>query len=293
MRHIRILGTFTALLVLSGCAGFSVGYDIENMRAAEAKGDAFTRKLTEEYRQITVFEADEMYDWVDAGYFARKGLRAADGEMVDPEPTDAWNLPADHVGELTSARADLVGLLDANARTRFPDLAGHAQGRFDCWIEQQEENFQPDHIAACRKQFYDALAALKTAMAPKPEPKKAEPAPPPPPMKPETFLVLFAFDSDKLTAASETVLDNVMKAAKKMGAKDFAVTGHADRAGLEEYNLGLSLRRANSVLEGLSARGANADNISVAGRGEAEPTVATADGVPEPANRRVEIIVLP
>ncbi len=293
MRHIRILGAFTALLMLSGCVGFGVGYDIENMRAAEGKGDAFTRKLTEEYRQITLFEADEMYDWGDAGYFARKGLRAADGEVVDPEPIDARNLPADHVGELTSARADLVGLLDANARTRFPDLAGHAQGRFDCWIEQQEENFQPDHIAACRKQFYDTLAALKAAMAPKPEPKKAEPAPPPPPMKPETFLVFFAFDSDKLTAASETVLDNVMKAAKKMGAKDLAITGHADRAGPEEYNLGLSLRRANSVLEGLSARGANADDVSVAGRGEAEPTVATADGVPEPANRRVEIIVLP
>ncbi len=293
MRQIRILGAFTALLMLSGCVGFGVGYDIENMRAAEGKGDAFTRKLTEEYRQITLFEADEMYDWGDAGYFARKGLRAADGEVVDPEPIDARNLPADHVGELTSARADLVGLLDANARTRFPDLAGHAQGRFDCWIEQQEENFQPDHIAACRKQFYDTLAALKAAMAPKPEPKKAEPAPPPPPMKPETFLVLFAFDSDKLTAVSETVLDNVMKAAKKMGAKDLAITGHADRAGPEEYNLGLSLRRANSVLEGLSARGANADDVSVAGRGEAEPTVATADGVPEPANRRVEIIVLP
>ena len=293
MRHIRILGAFTALLMLSGCVGFGVGYDIENMRAAEGKGDAFTRKLTEEYRQITLFEADEMYDWGDAGYFARKGLRAAGGEVVDPEPIDARNLPADHVGELTSARADLVGLLDANARTRFPDLAGHAQGRFDCWIEQQEENFQPDHIAACRKQFYDTLAALKAAMAPKPEPKKAEPAPPPPPMKPETFLVFFAFDSDKLTAASETVLDNVMKAAKKMGAKDLAITGHADRAGPEEYTLGLSLRRANSVLEGLSARGANADDVSVAGRGEAEPTVATADGVPEPANRRVEIIVLP
>ncbi len=293
MRHIRILGAFTALLMLSGCVGFGVGYDIENMRAAEGKGDAFTRKLTEEYRQITLFEADEMYDWGDAGYFARKGLRAADGEVVDPEPIDARNLPADHVGELTSARADLVGLLDANARTRFPDLAGHAQGRFDCWIEQQEENFQPDHIAACRKQFYDTLAALKAAMAPKPEPKKAEPAPPPPPMKPATFLVFFAFDSDKLTAVSETVLDNVMKAAKKIGAKDLAITGHADRAGPEEYNLGLSLRRANSVLEGLSARGANADDVSIAGRGEAEPTVATADGVPEPANRRVEIIVLP
>ena len=294
MRRFRIFGALLVFSVLSACTGFGLGYDIENMRAAEAKGDAFTRKLTEEYRQITLFEADEMYDWGDAGYFARKGLRAADGEVVDPEPIDARNLPADHVGELTSARADLVELLDANARTRFPDLAGHAQGRFDCWIEQQEENFQPDHIAACRKQFYDALAALKAAMAPKPEPKKAEPAPPPPPpMKPETFLVFFAFDSDKLIAASETVLDNVMKAAKKMGAKDLAVTGHADRAGPEEYNLGLSLRRASAVLDALAARGGDPAAISLAGRGEAEPAVATADGVPEPANRRVEIIVLP
>ncbi len=292
MRHIRILGAFTALLMLSGCVGFGVGYDIENMRAAEGKGDAFTRKLTEEYRQITLFEADEMYDWGDAGYFARKGLRAADGEVVDPEPIDARNLPADHVGELTSARADLVALLDANARTRFPDLAGHAQGRFDCWIEQQEENHQPDHIAACRKQFYDTIEALKVAMAPAPVPKAA-PAPPPVPMAPETFIVYFAFDSTELTSGSKIVLDNAMRAAKKMGAKDLAVTGHADRAGPEEYNLGLSLKRASAVLDALAARGADPAKVSLAGRGEAEPAVATPDGVAEPANRRVEIIVLP
>ncbi len=47
------------------------------------------------------------------------------------------------------------------------------------------------------------------------------------------------------------------------------------------------------VVHALAARGANPDAISLAGRGEAEPAVATEDGVPEPANRRVEIIVLP
>ena len=266
MRRFRIFGALLVFSVLSACTGFGVGYDIENMRAAEAKGDAFTRKLTEEYRQITLFEADEMYDWGDAGYFARKGLRAADGEVVYPEPIDARNLPADHVGELTSARADLVGLLDANARTRFPDLAGHAQGGFDCWIEQQEENHQPDHIAACRKQFYDTIEALKVAMAPAPVPKAA-PAPPPVPMAPETFIVYFAFDSTELTSGSKIVLDNAMRAAKKMGAKDLAVTGHADRAGPEEYNLGLSLKRASAVLDALAARGADPAKVSLAGRG--------------------------
>jgi OOP family OmpA-OmpF porin len=295
MRRIQLLVSMVALAVLSGCAGFGVGYDIENLRGAEEKGDAFTRALTAEYRQITLFEADEMYDWDDAGYFARKGLRAADGEVVAPEMIGDWDLPAEHVGELTAARRNLVDLLDASARSKRPSLAGNAQGRFDCWIEQQEENHQPEHIAACRKQFYDALEELKVAMAPEPEPKAepAPPQPPPPPMVPETFIVYFAFDSTELTSGSKIVLDNAMRAAKKTDAKDLAVTGHADRAGPEAYNMGLSLRRAGVVLDALAARGANPAAISLAGRGEAEPLARTADGVREPVNRRVEIIVLP
>jgi OOP family OmpA-OmpF porin len=291
MRRIRLFASFLALAMLSGCAGFGVGGDIDNMRGADATGDAFTRQLTGEYRQITLFEADEMYDWRDAGRFARKGLRAADGEVVPPESIEDWDLPEAYVPIMTKARAELVGLLDDGARTKHPELAGTAQGRFDCWIEQQEENRQPDHIAACRNGFQDAMDALKAAMAPKPM-AKAAPAPAPE-MAPETFVVHFAFDSTELTAESNAGIAFVMWTAKKMGAEDLAVTGHADRAGPEEYNLNLSLRRASAVLDALVARGANAASISLAGRGEAEPAVPTADGVPEPANRRVEIIVLP
>ena len=81
-----------------------------------ATGTAFTKAPTEEYRQITLFEADETYDWPDAGYFARKGLRAASGEAVAPEQIADWKLPADKVSELTSARTQLVELLNKTAR---------------------------------------------------------------------------------------------------------------------------------------------------------------------------------
>jgi OOP family OmpA-OmpF porin len=290
MKSIRLLASIFALAMLSGCAGLGGVRDIENLRGAEPTGDAFTRQLTAEYRQITLFEADEMMDWRDAGRFARKGLRAADGEVVPPEAIEDWDLPEAYVDIMTKSRAELVSLLDASARTKHPSLAGTAQGRFDCWIEQQEENRQPDDIAACRNGFQEAMAALNAAMAPKPMPK-AEPAPMP--MSPETFVVHFAFDSTELTAESNAGIAYVMWAAKKMGAKDLAVTGHADRAGSEEYNLDLSLRRASAVLDALAARGADPAAVSLAGRGEAEPAVATEDGVPEPANRRVEIIVLP
>ena len=265
---------------LAGC----VGYDIEAMRGAEGTGSAFTRALTEEYRQITLFEADQMYDWHDAGYFARKGLRAAAGEVVEPEVLANWDLPADKVDELASARARLVSLLDASARQKAPQEAAHAQGRFDCWVEQQEENHQPDHIAACRDEFYAALAKLEEAMKPEPEPMM-------PKAQPEPFVVFFAFDSSALSSEAESVINAAVAAAQEAGMSEFSVTGHADRAGSEDYNSALSIARANAVKGALAARGVGDGSVSVAGRGESDPAVPTADGVAEQANRRVVIII--
>ncbi len=285
MIPVRILSAFAALAVLSGC----VGADIEAMRNAEGGGSAFTRALTEEYRQITLFEADEMYDWYDAGYFARKGLRTAAGEVVEPERIEDWKLPPDKVNELSSARARLVALLDSRnyenltAREKAPEDSAIAQGRFDCWIEQQEENHQPDHIAACRDEFYAALARVEEAMKP--------PPPPPAMAEPQPYVVFFAFDSALLSNEAEGIIDDAVSAARAMGTVEFSVTGHTDRAGSEDYNLRLSLTRANSVKDALVARGVAASSVSVAGRGESEPAVPTPDGVAEQANRRVVIII--
>jgi OOP family OmpA-OmpF porin len=109
---------------------------------------------------------------------------------------------------------------------------------------------------------------------------------------PKPFIIYFAWDSDVIDAAGMRIIDQAVAMADELGIVDFSVTGHADRSGPEEYNLGLSLRRANNVRDALTTRGIKAGGISVAGRGEAEPAVPTADGVREPANRRVEIIFL-
>ncbi len=275
MLRMRICGALATLAFLGGC----VGPDIEAMRNAEGSGNAFTRALTEEYRQITLFEADEMYDWWDARYFARKGQRAAAGEIVEPELPEDWDLPPDTVSEIASARGRLVALLNASAREKATADAALAQGRFDCWVEQQEENHQPDHIAACRDEFYAALARVEEAMKPKPM------------AQPEPFVLFFAFASALVSPEGESVIDDAVAAARKMGATEFSVTGHADRAGPEDYNLRLSIRRAEAVRDVLVARGVSSGNISIAGRGESEPAVPTADGVREQANRRVVIIV--
>ncbi|MGH6692492.1 MAG: OmpA family protein, partial [Gammaproteobacteria bacterium] len=72
---------------------------------------------------------------------------------------------------------------------------------------------------------------------------------------------------------------------------EIAVIGHTDRVGLIEYNDTLSLRRAERVRKDFVSRGIPTGAINVAGRGEREPVVPTADEVSEPRNRRVEINV--
>jgi outer membrane protein OmpA-like peptidoglycan-associated protein len=72
---------------------------------------------------------------------------------------------------------------------------------------------------------------------------------------------------------------------------DVQVIGHTDAVGSNAVNDPLSRQRADVVRSGLVARGVPADRIVASGRGKREPAVPTADGVAEPRNRRVEILV--
>jgi len=274
MKLIKLISVIGVIGFLAGCAS-----DINKMRDVQpAGGTPFTQALTEEYRKFVVFEADEEHDWVDANYFSRKGLAAANGDIVLPEELGSWDLPPEKVDELAAARGRLMRALDAGARDSNPQVSATAQARFDCWVEQQEENFQSDDINACRDEFLKAMEELEG---------KHEAVP----MEPTKYIVLFDFDKSNVNAAGQAVIDEVVAAAAKMGPVNISATGHADRSGSESYNMALSLRRADSVRAALIAGGISADAITVAGRGESEPAVPTADGVKEQANRRVEIIL--
>jgi OOP family OmpA-OmpF porin len=278
MKSLSVLGVVAALGLLAGCSS-----DIAQVRNVQpAGGTDFTRALAEEYKQFAIYEADEMYDWPDAGYFARKGLAAANGEVVLPEDLANWDIPVGMVDELSSARSRLMTVLGAGAGDSNPVLAARAQSRFDCWVENAEENHQPMHIAACRDEFYQALEQLEAP---------AQPAVAPAPAMPDVYIVLFDFDKANIRPDGQQVISSVLADAAAKGAPQVSVTGHADRAGPADYNLALSLRRADAVRQALIAGGISADQITVSGRGEEEPAVPTPDGVREQANRRVEIII--
>lgn len=113
-------------------------------------------------------------------------------------------------------------------------------------------------------------------------------ASPPPPAR---FTLYFLEGSDELTPASKRELEAIMAEIKARPAPDVVVVGHTDRVGLVADNDRLALRRAESFKKRLLQQGIADDSIQTAGRGEREPLVETADEVPEPRNRRVEILV--
>ena len=118
-----------------------------------------------------------------------------------------------------------------------------------------------------------------------PVPAKAAPAP-----VPRNYIVFFDFDKDVLTPTAQQTVQTASANAKAGGVTKIDVTGYTDRAGTPQYNIGLSKRRAERVRDAMVALGVPSSQIVVAWKGEADPAVPTADGVPEPRNRRVTII---
>ncbi len=293
-----ILGAFLTaetvlLLILGGCGG---AFDYEGLRRMEAPGDGFAARLAREYKDFALFEADEMYDWPDAAHFGEKALAAALGEAPAPEPIGAWRLPAGLVDEMTRARRRLVSALDAGAGQAAPGAAARGQARFDCWLEQQEENWQTAHIKRCRDGTYAALENMEKAVATRTPgaPPALRPAGlPGDGSQPKAFVVFFAFDGDFLLADGMAAMDAVAEAAKSGVPVSIGIGGHADRAGPKRYNMDLSLRRAETVLKALAERGVDRARITVSAHGESRPRADTPDGVREPRNRRVEITISP
>ncbi|WP_316976224.1 OmpA family protein [Shumkonia mesophila] len=107
---------------------------------------------------------------------------------------------------------------------------------------------------------------------------------------PGPFMIYFNFDSTKVTAEGQKAVASAAAAVAAFMPAAVIVTGHADRAGPDAYNVELSKRRAEAVALALVQAGVTAGiEIFVANYGEAEPQVPTADGKREPRNRRVSI----
>lgn len=111
-----------------------------------------------------------------------------------------------------------------------------------------------------------------------------------PPMT-EKYIIFFESGQSGLTDASYAVVDKILAAIKLRNATSVAVIGHSDASGSVKINDELSQKRAELVRDNLLQRGVNPAILSATSHGKGNPLVPTADGVAEPKNRRVEVII--
>jgi outer membrane protein OmpA-like peptidoglycan-associated protein len=111
------------------------------------------------------------------------------------------------------------------------------------------------------------------------------------PAPPEHFLLYFDKGTSELTSDSRALLPEIENAINRRNAVDIRIIGHSDTAGNPEFNLRLSQERALAVTRILIGRGVPETHLFTTSHGENNPLIVTPDGVDEPRNRRVEVVV--
>ena len=111
------------------------------------------------------------------------------------------------------------------------------------------------------------------------------------PAAPQHFVLNFEFDSDELTGESKALLPQVLNAVRSHPVPEVQVIGHTDTIGSSTSNIALGMRRAEMIRKQLVDIGLDPTLIETVSHGEADLLIRTADEIPEPRNRRVEISV--
>ena len=165
----------------------------------------------------------------------------------------------------------------------FASAAAHAQTAYSA--QQVLDFFVKDRAAALAAKANGVARQLCIGTAAECDPKN------PNAIARFDLLVNFDYNSDKLTKAATDNLDLFAVALKdqKLAGAKFGIDGHTDASGGEEYNVGLSERRAASVVAYLSGQGVDAGALTAHGYGKSKPRVADPFSG---ENRRVETHLL-
>ena len=119
------LGALVAgeLVFLSACGA---GFDYQALRRTQITGQQFGAALGRAYRELALYEVDQMYDWPDAARYGAKSLDAAKGKRIPPDRLGQRRLPTSARPILAAARGVFETALQAGATARWPQLAAEA-----------------------------------------------------------------------------------------------------------------------------------------------------------------------
>jgi peptidoglycan-associated lipoprotein len=105
------------------------------------------------------------------------------------------------------------------------------------------------------------------------------------------YTIYFKSGGTTLAAESKETYTRMLAEVSRRPGADATVTGHADRTSTQRWNEVLATKRADKVRKDLIDAGIPLERIEMDSYGETRPAVPTADEIPEPRNRRVEITI--
>lgn len=150
MRHAAFL---CCLLLLTGCMS-----PLQRLKSINPQANDFRSSLASEY--LAYGESESEQSRLSSGeYYAAKGMRALNGQPVEPEKPDA-TLPAPSRAMLAEARHHLMALLNEDMKRVAPQKLAHAQVSFDCWQHQLALGLSGDN-APCAAEFDSTMADLQ------------------------------------------------------------------------------------------------------------------------------------
>jgi len=103
--------------------------------------------------------------------------------------------------------------------------------------------------------------------------------------------VLFATGRADLKPGAANNLDQLVSFLAKYPARTIEIEGHTDSVGSDDYNLGLSQRRADAVRSHLVRQGVASGRITTMGAGKGSPVASNDTAAGRQQNRRVEVII--
>ena len=290
---------FIIFLFLMGC---SAAY--KEIKKIETKNpNSFHQYLLYNYKQKATFEAEEMHDWNSAKLYSEKALRAQEGEYIYPEEISYWKISLDRILDIKTAYNNLLSIYNEALITDPKNLA-QAISSLDCWSEQEEEKWQTWDIEECKNDFHSSMhelyrqisiqnndKSLKKANKENVEDKSNVAVVTQNNQKEIMQIIYFDFDNSRLSNVSKNTLISFLRKNKNVMSR-FIILGHTDTKGSQNYNLVLSLKRAEAVKQILLNEGILKKNVSVLGRGENQLAISTLDDTKHPINRRAEIKIL-
>ncbi|MDQ6976372.1 MAG: OmpA family protein [Mariprofundaceae bacterium] len=213
--------------------------------------------------------------------------------------------PDTQISELDNARMWIEKARQAGAEQCTPELQAKAVARLHhAAHEYDEKHYHPDEnseLAAAAVSYAKKAYEKTESTCNKPKPvAKAKPVMKPVMVKPAPRVipklirlsgVFFETNSAVLMASSQSVLNGAVATLKQNPSIHVEVAAHTDSRGRDAYNMKLSNKRANSVMDYLTRHGIDAGRMHARGYGETMPVADNNTEEGRAKNRRVELRV--